>query len=152
MNPIKLSRLQEGVTQAQLANLAGITPQVVLKAEQGLYGLLPPSLLPPVARYLFCSEAEVQALYRNFQAETRLNNRGLILENLAGIGTSLTFKEFREIVGGSVAGFCRVLCLHPAQWQRLEERGGDVSFFRDALRDGSLEWLLTYVGEKATVN
>ena len=45
MNPIKTYRTEYHLTQRDLSSLCGITEQVVLKAEQGVFPTLPPSLL-----------------------------------------------------------------------------------------------------------
>lgn len=44
INPIKSFRAEFGLTQHALASLAGVTDQVVLKAEQGLYPTIQPSI------------------------------------------------------------------------------------------------------------
>lgn len=43
-NPVRLIRERNGYTQAEVANLAGITPQSVLRYEQGVYDNLSPNL------------------------------------------------------------------------------------------------------------
>lgn len=141
-NPIKQARLANSLTQRQLASLCNVTRDAVLKTEKGLYGSVPPRILAPVAALLGCSENSLEKAYREFQRETRYENRGVLLRVIAN-GAEFKgerYVDFRRRVG-PVAGFCKLLCINPSQWDRLENKGGADSFFRTALRDGELEWL-----------
>lgn len=132
------------LTQKQLAIGAGITPQVVLKAEQGLYGMIPPKLLSSVAEVSGLPEEAIELSYRNWQCEARYE-QGRDLKNSLIIADNMGYREFQESCSESVLAFCRMLCIHPAQWGRLSKSGGDSEFFRTAMREADLEWCLAYL-------
>lgn len=141
-NPLRRIRKAAGLTQAQVAIGAGITPQVVLKAEQGLFGLVPPRLIGVLAEAGQVEETELEADYAAWQAAKRLANRELILNVMRDRPVARSYADLRMTIGGSTNNFCKLLCLHPAQWTRLERDGGDSEFFIRALKDAELEWLV----------
>lgn len=139
MNPYKSLRQSLSLTQVQLAHAAGVTKQVVLLNEAGIYH-------PPNARihaYLVsstgCSGDNLYDQYTTFQATKRFANREAI-KNAGAVAD--TYRTFRDVYKrGTVAGLCKDLCITFVQWSRLENEGGDDGFFRGALRDCGMEWI-----------
>ena len=133
---IKSLRIKAGLTQAQLANLAGCTPQVVLKTEQGIYRLMPPVILSALSPVADISPPELERIYRQHQASIRKSNRAIIEPHIDLLDDRPpNYELFRQRVAGSVMGLCKMLCIHPSQWNRLEKHGGDNGFLLEALRD-----------------
>ena len=65
-NPITMIRKVFRITQRDIALRARITEQVVLKAEQGLYPTLPPSLLRVCANIADESERDFEKQYEEW--------------------------------------------------------------------------------------
>jgi transcriptional regulator with XRE-family HTH domain len=65
-NPIKILRMELGLTQGALASIAGITEQVILKSEQGLYPTLPPTVLRALSKVTGISESNIEAQYEEW--------------------------------------------------------------------------------------
>lgn len=151
-NPLRRIRRSHNLTQKEVAIGAGITPQVVLKAEQGLYGMVPPRLISVLSEISEIGEKDLEERYKKWQAEKRLESRAEVLSKLCIPTGGISYGEFRRTVAGSTNAFCRLLCLHPAQWTRLEKHGGEDSFFVEALKEAELEWLTRSITSSGTLN
>ena len=125
MNPIVALRKELRITQKELAEQAHITEQVVLKAEQGLYPTLPPSLLRMVSQL---SELAPGLIEANYEAWI---NEELKKTKLPSVGNQMVtnpvnFKEWRQKVcelndvPNSVNGLCKLLKIHPYVIQKYE--------------------------------
>lgn len=66
MNPIKAYRNEYNLSQRDLASLCGITEQVVLKAEQGVFPTMPPSLLEGLATLTSDSKTNIEQSYEDW--------------------------------------------------------------------------------------
>lgn len=147
-NIIKESRLALGVTQREVARLANMSPQAVMRYEQGLYENLSTKLCSAVADMANLSEAEVEVYYASFRAETqRAAIRFLRNPPPLQINETHPFRLFREgLTSGAVGNksrmaFCILLAVHPATVAQYDE--GKVkhmpSLIRRALEVGELD-------------
>ena len=66
MNPIKAYRAEYHLSQRDLSSLCGITEQVVLKAEQGVFPTMPPSLLEGLATLTGDSKTHIEQSYEDW--------------------------------------------------------------------------------------
>lgn len=66
MNPIKAYRNEYHLSQRDLSSLCGITEQVVLKAEQGVFPTMPPSLLDGLATLTGDSKVNIETSYEDW--------------------------------------------------------------------------------------
>lgn len=82
-NPIRSNRLALNLSHSDYADLAGISKQAVIRAEQGCYEEIPPSLLRCLMEHSFSSELQARDAYDNYRTEMRrLSQRyfGIIAE------------------------------------------------------------------------
>jgi len=120
MNPIKSYRELNALTQAQLAQLARVTPQVVLLAEAGVYTTLPPKL-----RHV-CHADPID--YLDFQLSVRQSNctafeDAILKYNPPVAGRSHPHVAFRAAVSpGSYIGYCKMLAIAPMIVRNYERR------------------------------
>lgn len=117
-NPIIAFRKDRRETQRTLADIAGITEQVVLKAEQGMYPTLPPALLEALTQITGFSKYRIENEYEGWiQDELRK-------VKLPSVGNQMVtdyvlFNEWRSAVCGingvpdNINSFCRLLKIHP---------------------------------------
>lgn len=128
VNPLKRIRTSLGISQKKLAELAQVTPQSVLKYEQGLYQEPSANIITALL-----SEAEEQGtpfslteLYKDY-ADWRVTHQKAqqwIFDRIYSLPISADehpFKTFRKKLynpispeGYSVQGFAVLLALHPA--------------------------------------
>ena len=105
-------------TQSSIAKLAGITEQVVLKAEQGMYPTMPPALLQALHDITGFSKARIESEYE------RWIDRELFKVRLPSTGNQMVtdyilFNEWRSAVCGmnkvpdNINSFCKLLKIHP---------------------------------------
>lgn len=66
MNPIKAYRNEYHLSQRDLSSLCGITEQVVLKAEQGVFPTMPPSLLEGLSKLTGDSKGDIELSYEDW--------------------------------------------------------------------------------------
>jgi DNA-binding XRE family transcriptional regulator len=120
MNPIKSYRTLNSLTQAQLAQLARVTPQVVLLAEAGVYTTMPPKLKH------ICHADPID--YLDFQLSVRQSNRSafedaILRYNPPVASHSHPHVAFRELVSpGSYIGYCKMLAIAPMIVRNYERR------------------------------
>jgi DNA-binding XRE family transcriptional regulator len=117
-NPITSIRKEYRLTQKELSIRAGITEQVVLKAEQGLYPTMPPSLL----RYLsYISETPSNVVEGKYESWIKIE---LAAVKLPSVGSHMVtdyvlFNEWRSAVcnlnhvNDNINSFCKLLKIHP---------------------------------------
>lgn len=77
-NPIKTFREMEGLSQVEMAKLAGVSRHFLLRAEQGCYNEIPNSILDVIMARGY---NRIWALdsYFDFQFKTRRNNFGVLV-------------------------------------------------------------------------
>lgn len=152
-HPFKTIRHSNKLSQAQVANESGLTPQVVLRSEQGLYGMPTPKLTAFLSKLDFSAPvAELEKQYRTWQTMHRLYGQSkiepAIMRHRAEYPNRIiTMPQFRQSVLGisSVVGMCKLLCIHPSQVDRYTRRGGSIYFLEEALRDVCSEDLVQWV-------
>lgn len=105
-------------TQSSIASLAGITEQVVLKAEQGMYPTLPPALLEALHDITGFNKDRIEQLYEVWIKE-ELSNVKLPSVGHQMVTDHLLFNEWRSAVCNmnhvpdNINSFCKLLKIHP---------------------------------------
>lgn len=163
-NPLKEARLELNLTQSQLAGLADITPNALIKYEQGLY---PEPSLKIITALVEAADGDL--LY-----STRLFNSYYDWRAQKVIAARLFFKQHRVVNGLNPTGglnpficwrahhlhiasrleFCKLLVLHPAVVQKYEE--GQMRHMPDSISNTLLAVgvgkdsidFLDYLGER----
>lgn len=129
-NPIRV--LRSGLTQKELAKQLGITPQIVVSAEAGLFNGVPSSfyaLLGPDRSPT--DQAALDADYTRWVWERRK-------ANAHHFPTPLPYEEFgqwKKRTATSHRGFCKLLVFNPQLLTRFHRRHWHVGLLREALRD-----------------
>ncbi len=130
LNPIKEFRQVRGLSVADLAGRAGVTPLAVHRTEQGVFAQVPPRLLYPVLQDVFITETgdvitdedSLQEVYRKFQRFTRRQNYGCLTESLppfkAGVSPLVHWRMLSGVE--SQMGLCSLLCVHPSPIREIE--------------------------------
>ncbi len=144
-NPVYRARTAAQLSQAKFARICGVTPQVILRCEQGTINLIPPKVLRPVADELSLASRRVEEQYDKWREAKRKENAAVVLHNVMGVNREMSYKEFRTAVAGSVAGFCKLILVNPVIWTRLEREGGNREFFDDALKEMGIDWIGAYI-------
>lgn len=145
MNPLTTLRHQLSLTQTDLANLSGVTRQIVIDAEIGMFSRAQPS----ITRYL-CARTgspveRVQANYLQFQADQRKKNLHLLIVDLSRVET---FEDYAVAVGGSTRGFCRVVLVQSSVVRGYVSSGARWSGIRDVLLQAGVPGsFVTMLGE-----
>ena len=118
-NPIvTMRRYDLRLTQAELADRAHITEQVVLKAEQGVYPTLPPSLLRMLSYLSGASEDKIEKDYENWIL-SELKKVKLPSVGNQMVTNYILFNEWRSTVCGingvpdNINSFCKLMKIHP---------------------------------------
>jgi hypothetical protein len=117
-NPIAMLRKVYRLTQRDIALKARITEQVVLKAEQGLYPTLPPSLLRVMAHIADESERDFEKQYEEWIQDE------LFMVKLPSVGNHMVtdrvlFGEWMNTVcalngvNSNINSFCKLMKIHP---------------------------------------
>lgn len=128
-NPMKDARLALGLTQAQLADRAGITRLAVIRAEQGVFTRLPQSIIHILADF----DNEISINYREFQRQHREFSYGRLSPTfdfqtldysssqveLSPVGNPLA-KWAETSNFSSRMSLCIAFCLHPAVVTKFE--------------------------------
>ena len=127
-NPIAARRKWLGLTQERLAELSGLTRQMVTDAEIGLVRKPSQTLL----KALSSSEKDERHLlteYATWVALRRQSNEYLFREDF----TVKTFSEFTESVAKSLRGFCRALVIQRSLVQTYINSGGNWEIIENCL-------------------
>lgn len=122
MNPIKSYRNEYHLSQRDLSSLCGITEQVVLKAEQGVFPTMPPSLLEGLATLTGDSKTHIEASYEDW---IKRELRSVDLPTGYGVNDKILrdFVLFKDRylpdvcrinnVPVTVSSFCALIKIHP---------------------------------------
>lgn len=119
MHPIKRYRTDAHMTQRELASIAGITEQVILKAEQGLYPTLPLSVLNSVSQLTGQGVTEIEDEYEAWNYAELAHVKLPPAESDSLIQEPMTFKHYMHLVcelnnrPTNVNSFCKVVKIHP---------------------------------------
>jgi transcriptional regulator with XRE-family HTH domain len=147
MNPYKKIRLENSLTQKEVAKDLGITSQVILRVEQGLFSNPPPQLTSYLAALSLdagMTPNRLSALYFAWVYQQRkINSKALPVARAVKITTGgpmskrYSWKEFRKnILGLSVAGTAKLLVIQISLLQDMEKTGRNQAMVKDIL----LEW------------
>lgn len=123
VNPIKEIRVNHNQTQKSLASIAGITEQVILKAEAGLYPTLPPSVLRALATVSGESKDSIESKY---EAWIDSELRSVVLPKHTGFETPAGFIGWRSVVcrmndvADNTNSFCKLFKMNPYVIQKFE--------------------------------
>lgn len=147
-NIIKTTRLQRGITQREVAKLAGMSPQGVMRYEQGLYENLSVKLRDAIVELTDWPPYKVDQLYHAFRVDTQIKAQEYLADPppIHFTETRPPFLNFREgLTSGAVGtksrmAFCIMLAVHPATVQQYDE--GKVKYMpaliKRALINGGL--------------
>lgn len=127
-NPIKKIREELNLTQKEYAKLACVTEQVVLKAEQGLYPTLPPSIMRVAVTESNLSVGLIEAMYEDWilQELRDVKLPTTFVPSQVGFYTPDQFIGWRAVVcrmngvPNSVNGFCKLFKINPYVIQKYE--------------------------------
>lgn len=133
INPITEFREEHKLDQKDLAEYAGITSQVILRAEQGLYNSLPPSVAYAIGMLDRDAAFTIGEDYRKWQILKLEANRARIGElmpnkyimpgklRLEGDTDSIaSFVDFRYRFSESVMGFCKLFLIQQSIVSKYE--------------------------------
>ena len=119
MNPIKKVREESKLTMKAFASLAGVTEQNVVRAESGMFGSLPPSILKAVRALTGLDERDTLAAYEEWVEEELKNVRlpdphsdRMILDRVSFIEWKNNVCTLNDMPHTTVA-FCKLFKLHP---------------------------------------
>jgi transcriptional regulator with XRE-family HTH domain len=153
-HPFKQIRASKGLSQRAVAEFCDVTPQVVLKTEQGLYGTPPAGVIRVLSEAWGTPESDLCRAYYSWQTLHRLESR----ERIAGVVSdlrragvrSISHKTWRRMLGcESVMAYCKLLCLHGFIVTRFESKGGSKDFLKvaldDILREEEVTWILSRI-------
>jgi DNA-binding XRE family transcriptional regulator len=118
MNPIKAYRTEYHLTQRELASVCGITEQVVLKSEQGVFPTLPPSILEGLHTLSGDSKENIELSYEDW-IKRELKDVKLPTGRDAAIRDFVLFKTWMKSicelneVPVTINSFCGLIKIHP---------------------------------------
>jgi DNA-binding XRE family transcriptional regulator len=124
MNPLKRIRVEAYMSQKEAASIAGVTEQVVLKVEQGLYPTMPPSMLRAYSTISGDTPAELEYRYEKWiDDELRLVRLPVGSIHIATPGEFIIWRnqvcKLNE-VPDTVNSFCKLFKLNPYIIQKFE--------------------------------
>lgn len=138
-NPIKVKRQQLGMTQAELADSATVTRQVVVLTEQGLYKQPPESVIRVLCRMDFSSHAIMLANYAGWVESQRYAHQHLFRPVDLRIAANDRWAALKnQVAGKSQQGFCRALVYQPSLIREFEKFGRGSAGIFAALRQCGL--------------
>lgn len=126
-NPVKKIRKDLNLTQREAASIAGVTEQVILKTEQGLYPTMPPSVLYSFGHLSNLSVGLIEAMYEDWINQEL---RTVKLPQAVGLYDAWTsryeFRGWRTVVcrlndvSDTVNSFCKLFKMNPYVIQKYE--------------------------------
>jgi len=130
-NPLKEARLSLNLTQSELASQANITPNALIKYEQGLYPEPSPKILTALTTALDQDSDYPGVLtkaYYNWRMDKLLDARVVFRHNhvvrglhpTGGISPFVCWRLYHLHISSRLE-FCKLLVLHPAVVQKYEE-------------------------------
>lgn len=119
MNPIKEVRLDHNLTQKAFASLAGVTEQIVIRAEGGMFGTLPPSMINAIKVFTGESSLVIVDKYEDWVErelkEVKLPDASsdhMILDRITFLDWKSTVCALNNVPNTGV-GFCKLFKMHP---------------------------------------
>lgn len=120
MNPIKAYRTEYHLTQRELASLCGITEQVILKAEQGVFPTLTPSILRGLETLTGDSKENIEKSYEDWILRELATvdlpdgtSDGIIRDHLLFKDKYLPMVCHLNNVPVTINSFCSLVKIHP---------------------------------------
>jgi DNA-binding XRE family transcriptional regulator len=126
-NPIRRARDSYGLTQKALADLLGVTPQVVINAEAGLFNSVPDSFLSVLH--------VTQESYKEWVYQKRRENSVYFEAAVTHMGWAV----FKTSVSNTNRGFCRCLVFQPSILREYEKYKRSKPLLAEALSDVGLD-------------
>lgn len=130
LNPIREFRQAQGLSVADLAQRAGVTPLAVHRAEQGVFAQVPPRLVYPLLEaeliteegYILSDEDSLNECYKAWVRKTRRANYGCLTESLPPFKPGVSPLVHWRMLSGveSQMGLCSLLCVHPSPIRETE--------------------------------
>lgn len=141
MNVYRQLRKELGLTQLELAQMSGVTRQVVLKIENFQYASPPPAVTYALVRacrgaQIACSDADLTAGFRYGAMEVRNANKILFnRSDLFFLDRRKPWESYRKSVHPSQYGFSQLLAFDLSQLQAYEKEGAFSEQLFDAMGD-----------------
>lgn len=118
MNPLRAYRDEYHLSQRALASLCGITEQVILKAEQGVFPTVPPSILAGLNTLTGDSKEDIEKSYEDW-INRELHKVKLPVGRNGSIRDFVLFRYWMtqvcnmNEVPDTVNSFCSLIKIHP---------------------------------------
>jgi transcriptional regulator with XRE-family HTH domain len=131
-NPIKEARLDLNLTQHELASRAMMTPNALIKYEQGLYPEVSTKIITALAwaldQDLTSYSAVLSKAYKNWRVDKLLDARIFFRHNTevrglnptGGVNPFVCWRTHHLHISSRLE-FCKLLVLHPAVVQKYEQ-------------------------------
>lgn len=125
-HPLAQFRNQHHLSQDELANLSGITRQIVTFTEQGIYPEIPPSIINGIKEeYGLLATTSLQEKHQEF-IKNELDQ--LDIRPWLGLANGVdphfvpagTFVEWRNLISSSVTNFGKLLKIQPITIRKYE--------------------------------
>lgn len=153
MNPIKIARASENLTQTRLAHDLMISRSFLIRVEHGVYKTPGAELLSWAANILSATPAYILEWYKQYQKHKRqLTLDDVNIESISApvpaedqnqkfssssvttrIYTHEVFKKWRENYWMTTNDFCVAMCVHPDSVTKYEN--GDMLHMPEQLLD-----------------
>lgn len=119
MNPVKKVREESHLTMKAFASLAGVTEQNVVRAEGGMFGSLPPSIIEAIKALTGLAYEDIVAAYEEWvEAELKEvklphpSSDKMILDRATFVDWKYTVCALNDTPNTTV-GFCKLFKMHP---------------------------------------
>lgn len=125
-NPFLAKRNETGWTQVEIAKLCDVSPQFIMKIEQGLFRTVPRKVVDRYKDHFGLNEDWIHQ-YRRFQLLTRrLASRPVGKGRIIQFPDPFTFQDFRILNWPHLtkAGWCKAFCIHPSTLYATENNPG----------------------------
>lgn len=119
INPIKKVREEHHLTMKALASLAGVTEQNIVRAEGGMFGSLPPSIIDAISTLTGEKPERINMEYETWVAQELMEVKLPSGQSDKMILDRSTFIEWKAAVcalndvPNTTVGFCKVFKMHP---------------------------------------
>lgn len=132
MHPYKSLREEWNISQAELAAVAGVSPQVVMRIEQGMYAT-------PSVKVVSALVDLGSARGQNLNSSILLEQHGTWIKRERA-ANGLLIKEVARNwpYKGSIAGLARILCVQLSVMQKWGMKGNPPPQIKEAFRDGGV--------------
>ena len=122
VNPFLRWRREYSRSISQMATLLDVSESTYLRAEQGLYNEIPPTLLRNFSHYAL-SPGVVRTQYARAQTSRRIATfqSGRVREQFSTDGKSNPFLAWRATYFASRLEFCKAVGVHPSTVKRVED-------------------------------